>query len=829
MKMRSTINHQFLTMMNDVRFGLRMLRKNPGFTAVAVLTLALCIGANLTIFAVVDAILVRPLPFREAGRLVTIFNSYPKAGLDHAGASFANYYNRRGNVPAFSHIAAYKCDNAIIGESGSTEPRDILRVSPEFFTTLGVSTIMGRTFTEEEMTYQTDRVAVLTDTYWRQRFNADPNVLGQEIRENGFTKTIVGVLPSDFRFLSSQACIFVPLSSEIRQRQIDSLHEPDCQMIARLKPGATLTEAQTQIDAHNAVQAQDDPNAKMAADAGFRTTVARLHADHVKAIRPTLLLMQAGAFFLLLIGGVNLVNLLLIRASGRIKELAIRQSLGASRWNVVKQVMVETVSLTVIGGLFGLAVGANGIRLLSVLGTDQLPMGAHIAFSGRLAWVALLGAIVMGFVIAVPIAWFNLHGHLANALQSEARGGTTSRAAQRMRHGFIVAQIALAFVLLAGAGLLGVSLKRAMAVSPGFSPDHILTGHISLLHKNYLNDSARLTFTERLVEEVGHQPGVLATGVITSVPVRGKVSANGKRLMTVVGYTPQPGEPPGVHYSYGIAGDYFAAMGIPLRDGRFLQSADSRRDERVCVVDLDFARHYWPQGNAVGQRVFNGSPTEDIRQAFTIVGVVGAVKQTELTDDQANGAIYFPYRYDALDVFNVFIVTRTSLPPESFGSTLQKVVRTIEPELPINDLRTMETRIADTLIMRRSPMLLAGVFAGVALLLAAIGTYGVLAYAVKQRRREIGVRMALGALPGQIGRQFLSLGLRLLLVGTILGVCGAWLAGRTMQSILFHVPPLHIATLVGTALIMGAVSLVACLLPALRASRVDPMEALRCE
>jgi predicted permease len=436
---------------------------------------------------------------------------------------------------------------------------------------------------------------------------------------------------------------------------------------------------------------------------------------------------------------------------------------------------------------------------------------------------------VIGFVIAVPIAWFNFRGHLANALQSETRGGTTSRAAQRLRHGFIVAQIALAFVLLAGAGLLGVSLKRAMAVSPGFSPDHILTGHISLLHKKYLNESARLTFSERLVEEVGHQPGVLASGVITSVPVRGKKSTNGKRLMTVVGYTPQPGESPGIHYAYGVAGDYFAAMGIPLRDGRFLESADSRRDERVCVVDEDFARHYWPHGNAIGQRVFNGSATKDSKQSFTVVGVVGAVKQTELTDDQANGAIYFPYRCHALDVFNVFIVTRTSLAPESFASTLQKVVRKIEPELPVNDLRSMNVRIADSLVARRSPALLTGIFAGAALLLAAIGTYGVLAYAVKQRRGEIGVRMALGALPGQIGRQFLSLGLRLLLVGTVLGVFGAWLAGRAMQSILFNVPPLHIAALLGTALILGAVSLVACLLPALRASRVDPMEALRHE
>ncbi len=339
----------------------------------------------------------------------------------------------------------------------------------------------------------------------------------------------------------------------------------------------------------------------------------------------------------------------------------------------------------------------------------------------------------------------------------------------------------------------------------------------------------RATFTERLVQEVGHQPGVLAAGVITSVPVSGTAGRNGKRLMTVVGHEPQPGDATGLHYDYGVAGDYFAAMGIPLRSGRFLESADSRRDQRVCVVDADFARHYWPQGNAVGQRVFSGSAAKDIHQSFTVVGVVGVVKQAELTDDEANGAIYFPYRYDALDVFNVFIVTRTSLAPESFESTLQKVVRKIEPELPISDLRSMNVRIADSLVARRSPALLTGIFASVALVLAAIGTYGALAYAVKQRRREIGVRMALGALPGQIGRQFLSLGLRLLFVGTIVGLLGAWLAGRGMRSILFNVPPFHIATFLGCALILSAVTSVACLLPALRASRVEPMETLRHE
>ena len=345
-----------------------------------------------------------------------------------------------------------------------------MRISPEFFTTLGVSPAIGRNFTEEEAADQKN-VIILTDAFWRQRFNSDPNVLGRDTRINGIPRKIVGVLPPAFRFLSSEARVFLPIKSDMEQRGPKARHSGGggTHMIARLKPGATIAEAQAQIDAHNAAVEKDNPEAKMMAEAGFRSPVVPLHADHVRSIRPTLLLMQAGVFFLLLIGAVNLVNLLLIRASGRAKEMAIRQSMGASRRHVVRQVMTETVLLTAIGGLLGVLVGAWGTQLLAVLGANRLPLGAHIAFDGWLASIGLVGAVVLGVVIAMPIAWFNLRSHLANALQSESRTGTINRATQRLRHGFIVAQIALAFVLLAGAALLGLSLKKVMAVSPGFA------------------------------------------------------------------------------------------------------------------------------------------------------------------------------------------------------------------------------------------------------------------------------------------------------------------------------------------------------------------------
>ncbi|HTG31323.1 MAG TPA: ABC transporter permease [Thermoanaerobaculia bacterium] len=805
----------------DLRYAVRLMRKTPGFTATALATLALCIGANLTIFAVVDSVLLRPLPFPAADRLMSVYNTYPKAGVPNDGCSLPNYYERRGHIAAFSGLAVYRDAMAVVGETGATEQMPVSRVSPDFFPTLGLGLVMGRAFTEAETASGKNDAAILTDSYWRQRLGADPRVLGRGIRVNGISRTVVGVLPPRFSFLSSEARIYLPLASSPDERAPRQRHSGTAHMIARLKPGVALAEAQAQIDAHNAAVNGDDPESRRMAEAGFRSLVVPLRADHVAAIRPILLLTQAGALFLLLIGAVNLVNLLLIRASGRIKELAVRQALGAGQRHVVSGVLVETTLLTLIGGLLGLAVGAGGIRLLGVLGTDRLPLGAHIAFDARLAAVALAGAVVLGLILGAPIAWYNLRNHSAGGTLFESRGGTAGRATQRLRHGFIVAQIALAFVLLAGAGLLGLSLRKVMTVSPGFRPGNVLSGQLVLPVRSYPDRQDFVGAIERLTAEVGRQPGVQAVGFATNVPLSG---ISNKSAATVEGYKPPPGDSPHGHYSYSVGGDYFTAMGFSLREGRFLTAADSRRAQRVCVVDEDFARRYWPSGGAIGHRLFQGGEAGNDADAFTIVGVVGPVKQAGLVEDDAQGAVYYPlgHRID----HNLWVVVRTSLPPESLGPALRRAVRTVDPELPVNDLRSMETRVADSLVSRRSPALLAGLFAGIALLLTAIGTYGVLSYAVAQRRREIGLRMALGARPEQVRWQFVGLALRLLAAGTVLGVLGAWLTGKAMQSVLFQVPALHVATLVGTAAILGTVSLIACLLPSDRAARISPMEAM---
>lgn len=815
--------HLFDTLHRQARYAARSLRKTPGFTITALLTLAVCIGANLTIFAVVDSVLLRPLPFPHANRLVTMYNSYPKAGVDRDGSSIANYYERRGRIPAFSGVALYHFDTAVVGANGATEREEISRVSPDFFSTLGTGPSLGRSFTEAETSAQADTVVILTDSYWSHYFNADRNVIGKRLSVDGVPRTIVGVLPQGFRFLSSKALLYLPFSSILEDRSSRERHSGgnSKQMIARLRPGATLRQAQAQIDSQNKSLEAFDPEAKMIADAGFRTIVVRLHGDHVAAIRPILLLLQAGALTLLLIGAVNLINLFLIRANSRAKEMAVRQALGAGRAHVIGDVIVETTLLTLAGALLGLAVGAAGIRLTTALGADRLPLDSQIAFDGRLALAALLGAIALGIAFSIPVAWFALRKQPANAIQSETRGGTPGHAAQRLRHSFVVAQLALAFVLLSGAGLLGLSLANTMAVQPGFRADHVFTAQISVPGSSYQTWPARLAFNDALLRKIVRQPGVSAAGIVNNLPLSGH---NGKSAVTVIGHVMRPGESARGYYTYGVDGGYFAAMGIPLREGRFLNADDSRRSGRVCVVDEDFARYYWPHQNAIGQRLFAGPPSQKESEAFTVVGVVGAVKQTRLTDETPQGAVYYPYALRGDE--GLYVVVRTALSPESLGTGLRQIVRRIDPQLPVSDIHSMHERLDESLIPQRSPALIAAIFSAIALLLTNLGAFGVLSYAVALRRGEIGVRMALGARPQDIARQFLALGMRLVAMGLVLGVAGSWLSGQAMRSVLFRVPPVYIPVLAATAAVLFIVCALACLLPSRRAARFSPMEIL---
>ncbi len=458
----------------DLRYAVRRLAAAPGFTATVIGTLALCIGANLTIFAVVDSILLKPLPFPEPDRLVTIFKTYPRAGVMDDGASIANYYERRGRIPALSGVSLYRTDGAIVGEAGSTEREFVMRVSPDFFTTLGVPPMLGRSFHEDETSFGADNAVILTEPYWRQQYAGDRGAVGRRIRVNGAPYIIVGVLPPDFSFLSSKARIFLPLASGPDDRLPARRHSGNSShMVARLAPGATLTGAQSQIDAHNAVMERADPEAGMIAATGFRSVVVPLHASHVASTRPILLMLQAGAGLLLLIGLVNVANLFLVRAGGRTRELAVRLAIGARPSHIAAIVMIETVLLSLAAAAVGVPLATAGVGLLGRLGASQLPLGSRIAMHWSDAAAAAAAAVIAGLALGAAIVWHQLRNHAAGALRADPRGGTASRRAQRIRHAILVAQIALSFVLLTGAILLASSLRsliQAQASPPPACP-----------------------------------------------------------------------------------------------------------------------------------------------------------------------------------------------------------------------------------------------------------------------------------------------------------------------------------------------------------------------
>jgi predicted permease len=831
------------TLWRDIRFGLRMLRKNPGFTIVAVLTLAICIGANLAIFAVVDAIVVRSLPLPNASRLVVIHNTHPASGVERGQATISDYFERRGSIDALESLSMFREETYIVGEKDAARRIQGAEITPEFFQTLGVPLVKGSTFTDAELNYGPDTVAIITDQFWRDSFGADSNVLGRTFLMDSLVIRVIGVLPAGFRYLSTKAQIYRPLSHFPETRDLVSRYAPgthtpdgrtpvtrytararmhDGQMVARLRAGRSMAEAQAQLSVVNNRRLALDPLSETLKTAAYHPRVESLRTAHVSSVKPIVLLVQVGALCLLLLGGINLAGLLLIRASGRTKEMAVRQALGAGRGRLAREILTETTVLSFVGGVGGVLLAVIGLRLAS-LGIDALPLGTEIAFDRRAGLAAILASVTVGIGIGLPILWLHLRGSTNLSLQTETRGATTSHAVQRLRHGLIVTQIAAACVLLYGAGLLGVSLKRTLDQSPGFKPEQVMTGDLMLPWQHYQSDGSRVAFVFRLLERLRAVPGVSHAAVSSALPFTKGGSA--PRGILPEGFVSTPGGLR-VHYVSTVTGDYARAMGIPLLKGRFIEDTDSREDApKVAVIDETLARIYWPDADVIGQGLCTDPSVFKPELAHTIVGVVGSVKQQELAETVKLGAVYLPYTE-----FGGFqVITRMSGSAAIMGSTLQKIVRQLDPRLPLVDFKPMQTRIDESLITRRSPAILAAVFAGVALLLAGVGVYGVLAYAVSQRRREVAVRMACGATPRVIGRQFLTLGAKLLVLGIALGTFGGWTAGRAMQSFLVEVPPFHISTSVATVFAISLVTLLAALLPARRAARISPMEALRHE
>lgn len=806
----------------DFRNALRSLARNRGFTATALIIFALCLGANVALFAIVNAVLLRPLPFLQAKQLVTVYNSYPKAGVVRAGSSVPCYFERKTGIAAFADAGAYRDTDRTLSESNTPERISGMSATPSFFRLLGASAALGRTFSEQEGEVGNDQVVILSDGLWREKFGADPQIVGKTLRFDGSGPlTIIGVMPKDFRYLSSRARLWIPLTFNAESRKPEERHSNNIIVIARLKPGLTAAVAQTQVDALNQSMLATDPYAKLVTDAGFTTKVVDLQEDHIAATRPIVLLLQAAVLLLLVIGLVNLANLLLVRATGRSKEMSVRQALGATSAQLGRQIILETTVLAVVGGALGLLSGWGALRIATSVGLDQLPHSGDLGIDLIVGLLTLAGSLLVGVLLALPLLWHARQRNLGAALAAESRGGTTSRSTNRLRHGLIAAQIALAFVLLADAGLLGLSFAQVLAVKPGFQPESILTATVPLPHKRYPENKDRIAFTERLQRELSSAPGIASVGLGSMLPFAERGDEN---AVTVEGYTPAPGDSIQAHYMGGVTGNYFATLGIPLREGRYLTADDTAHGTKVCVIDEVVARRYWPKGGALGGRIYRGVK-KDGEEPSTVVGVVGSVKQTDLAEQRAIGTLYLPY--SDFTAHNIVVAIRTTQTPESVVATLRHTLRQIDPNLPLVDPKPLATRIAESLESRRSPLLLAGVFASVAIALVAVGLYGVLAYTVSQRRREIGVRMALGAAPNDIRGQFLGLGIRLVVVGILVGGVGAWCSGHVMQSLLFGVGAQQVFVFAGAVAMLTVVALAAASLPAIRAARVPPMEALR--
>ncbi len=810
----------------DLRFAIRRLLRTPAFTITALITLALCLGANIAIFTVVDAVLLRPLPFPEPERLMTVVNSYPGAGYPHAGPSIPNYFAHREAIKAFSGVALWAPVGAFVGEPGSVRQVQVARVTPEFFATLGVPLAMGRMFTDAELTYQTAAVVVLADEFWRTQFDADPKIVGKALMADGLPSTIIGVLPPGFRFLSSQAQFFKPLAFNPPERELTNRHNslPGMIMVARLWHDATIADAQAQLDALDARQAKIDPSGSFLKQWGYHSIVESLHADYIRQIRPTLLLLQGGVLVLLLIAGVNLANLLLVRISGRSHELAIRQALGARQSHLAREAWLETTLLALAGGLLGLALGAAGVRLLMTLGAGQLPLGTTIVFDRRVVAIALVAALVLGGLLAIAPIWFMRRVSISSRLQAETTGGLPGGAAQRLRQSFGMVQMALALVLLSGAGLLGVSLRRALAQPLGFAAERVLVGKIGLPWKGYRSAGHWLNFIRRLEPALSRLPGGVHVSVNNSLPFSG---FTGGGPVAVAGRTEAASVTVRAHHHAGVTADYWRVMGIPLLRGRLpgVESYDPGAP-RACVIDQAMADAYWPNADPIGQRVCFGTSFDPVR-AMTVIGVVGNVKQANVTETQPMGMIYSPFAQFPTSWF--FVVMRGELPAAVMAGSLRKAVKELDPELVVTDIATMERMVDDSLLTRRSPALLAAIFAGLALLLCVIGTYGVVVQAVSHRRREIGVRLALGAQPRQVVALFLAMGLRLLAGGCLLGLLGAWATGRAMRGVLFEVAAFPPSIIGGAAALLGLVVICAVGIPAARAAAVDPCETLRHE
>jgi predicted permease len=818
------------TFLSDLRFALRLLFRDRAFSATVILSLALCVSANAVVFTVVRSVLMRPLPFADPDALVFSYDSFPGAGVERAGTSVPNHLDHRAFTDVYESVALYRATGVEVGANGSADRVRVMSVTPSFFHVLKASPLRGRPFAESEGVVGQNHAAVLTYGYAQATFGSVDAAVGRELSIDGERYAVVGVMPPSFTFLDPDVRMWLPLAFSPEDRAEDRRYGQNHNEIARLAPGATITQAQQHVDGLNKRSLERAGAFRpMLEQAGYGTRITPLAADMVRTVRRPLQLLWAGVLFVMLIAAVNITNLVLVRASSRTKELATRHALGAGRGAVARQLLTETTLLTAVGAALGIAAAAVGLSWLTSLGIADLPRSEEVRMDWMVvaftAGLALLLGLVTGAGPIVHLSGMNINV----VLREDGRTGTAGRGARAFRRSLVVAQVALAFVLLIGAGLLFASFRQLLRVNPGFQPSQVLTARVDLPNTRYPDRTARRTFTDRSLEAIRQLPGVQAAGFTTGLPF---TAQNSSSVIVAEGYVMAPGESVIAPSQISVTPGYFETMGIPLKRGRSLGAQDGPDSPLVIIVDERLARKFWPNTDPIGRRMYLPNTPEEATKPrpdtryMRVVGVVGAVRQHGLADneDERIGAYYMPLTQRGSS--GLALAVRTSGDPAKMTAAIREVVTRIDPNLPLFDVRTMPERLDRSMDRRRTPMMLSLGFGFVALLLASIGIYGVLAYQVGQRHREIGVRMALGSSQSAILRLILREGTTLVAVGLLLGVAGLLALRPAIASQLFGVNAIDPLVILSVTSVLGFAAGVACLAPAWRASRVDPIQAL---
>jgi putative ABC transport system permease protein len=799
----------------DLRFGVRMMRKNPGFTLVAVLTLALGIGANTAIFSLVNAVLLRPLPYSDPDRLVVMVKSYPQKGLDSWGLSQADFAMYRDQNHVFERMAAYTSTGFNLTDVGEPERIRGASVTADFFSVLGASPVLGRDFRPEEDAPGKNVVCILSYGFWQRRFGGDPKIIGTSLSLNNSPIEVVGVMPQGFGFPDPLVDMWIPVGLNPQKRNPFTLAS-----IARLKSGTLPSEARAETTTimWNAARQTDEPPPE---GADLATIVTPLKESITGETEKPLLVLLGAVGFVLLIACANVANLLLARATSRTREMAVRLALGASPGRMLRQLLTESLLLSLIGAATGAALATLGVQMLNRMPVEGIPRIDEVSVNSTVliftAAVAVLTGLVFGLAPALRAYKLGLNRGMREGLR-----GSATASSRRMNNALVAAQFALSVILLVGAGLMLKSFQHLMSINPGFQPDNVLTMRISLPARKYAGPAQTTQFYRSMLEQVRSLPGVRDAGVIDNLPFGSGRTSDG---YAVEGQEPPPGSFPQNAQDRVVSPGYFQSLGVVLLRGRDFSEADSNDSLPVAIVDETLALEHWPDGNALGKRIRYGWATGP-DSWMTIVGVVAGIKHRRLTE-MREPYMYLPLAQNPQP--SMYLAVRTTDDPAAATSAITGRIKELDSDLPVYSIRTMTELVGRTLNSQRLTNLLLTAFSLLAVMLAAVGIYGVMSLYVSSRTTEFGIRLALGAEPRHLLRSILRQGLLLTTGGIAAGIAGALALTRALASLLFEVSATDPIVYAGVALLLVVVALMACYIPARRGARVDPLVALRYE